>query len=181
MKRKYRLITAALILFIAGTVFAQEKFIDVREDMAKNLTQVKKLAGESKWEEAKAALLTAKDIWNNEVKTLILEDQNKEKRFSEYFNRMNKIETNLENVSVPLKGEDVVEIEKSVNAAIWSISHHPAGFNVPSREYTVGDWIFGLSIGFGTIILAIFFGLYLRRSFYKRYAKAGVKIERRGK
>jgi len=181
MKKIICLTAIILMLFVAGNAVAQEKFIDVREDMAKNLTQVKKLADEAKWEDAKTTLLTAKDIWANEVKTLILEDQNKGKRFSEYFDRLAVIETNLEDISSYLTAKDAAKTEETVNATIWSISHQPAGFKTPPQEYTAGDWIFGLSIGFGTIILAIVFGLYLRRSFYKRYAKAGVKIEGRAK
>jgi len=181
MKKIIYLIALMLALLVAGNAVAQEKFIDVREDMAKNLTQAKKLAGEANWKEAGALLATSNDTWNNEVKPLILEDQNGSKRFTEYFNRLAEIETNLSNIASALNKMDAEKAKEAVNATIWSISHQPAGFNAPYRAYTTGDWIFGLSIGFGTIFLSIWFGLYLRKSFYKRYAKAGVKLEGRGK
>ncbi len=177
MRRNICLLVLASVLMFTGRALAQEKFIDVREDMAASLTKVKESAAEGNWSVARENLNKAKDIWKDEVKGLILEDQGKGKRFQEYFDRINEIKTGLETVRQSLRRKKADAVKTAVNAVIWSISHQPRGFDVDPPRYTAWDWVFALTIGFGFIIFTIFFGLYLRRSFYRRYEKAGVKLE----
>ena len=168
----------AIFLFIALGVLsfalnsrAQEKFIDVRQEMANRLTAVKSAAAKTDWASALENLARAKDIWLGEVKPMINEGLKTDEKFSEYFKRMPEIEANLNSLAQILEDKNTEGIESKVNAVIWGISHHPRGFDVPNPRYSIWDWVFALGIGVGFCIFATFFGLYLRRSYYRRYKK----------
>lgn len=171
MRRIISLLAAATVLLLVQTTLAQEKFIDVRQEMADSLTEVKDAVSENNWASALESFNKAKDIWQNEVKPLIVEDNKTEKRFDEYFGRMNEVQEDLNKLGQLVQNKQSTEIESKVNAIIWGISHHPRGFDVPDRVYNVWDWVFGLGIGLGFCVFAVVAGLYLRRSYYRRYAK----------
>ena len=170
--RKIIPLVAVGALLLAQAAFAQERFIDVRQEMADNLTSVKTAAKNNDWAAAQNSFNKAKDTWQNEVKPLLIEDQKEEKpRFLEYFGRMNEVEENLSKLAHLLESRKDADIESQVNAIIWGISHHPKGFEVGPPKYSAWDWVFGLGIGLGWCVFATFFGLYLRRSYYRRYKK----------
>ena len=171
MRKLFFLFAFVVLLIFDRQSFAQEKFDETREEMASYLTSIKKAAKESIWDEALTSLKDAKNIWYNQIKVLIVQDQEKGKRFQEYFNRMDEIEANLDNIEKILDEKNLHEIESAINQTIWSISHHPRGFEVPKPKNTVWDWVFALTIGIGYCIGITFFGLYLRKSFYRRYKK----------
>ena len=171
MRKVILLLVAVSTLLLAQSAIAQEKIIDVRQEMADNLTSVKTAVKDNDWVAAQDSFDKAKDTWQNEVKPLLVEDQKEEKpRFQEYFGRIGEVEENLDKLAQLVAGRDA-EIESQVNAIIWGISHHPKGFDVGPPKYSAWDWVFGLGIGLGWCVFAIFFGLYLRRSYYRRYAK----------
>jgi hypothetical protein len=161
-------------LFFAQNAIAQEKIIDVRQNMADALTSVKTAVGQNDLAEALNSFNNAKDIWDNEVKPLLIEDEKIEKRFLEYFGRIDEVEEGLSGLAQSLAAKKNEEVETKVNAIIWSISHHPRGFDVPKPVYQWWDWAFGLSIGLGWCVFAVFFGLYLRRSYYRRYKRESI-------
>jgi hypothetical protein len=171
MRKIISLFAAATILFFAQNAIAQEKIIDVRQNMADALTSVKTAVSQNDWAEALSSFNSAKDIWDNEVKPLLTEDEKTDKRFLEYFGRIGEVEDGLSSLAQLLAAKNTEEIEPKVNAIIWSISHHPPGFDVPKPVYQWWDWAFGLGIGLGWCVFAIFFGLYLRRSYYRRYKR----------
>ncbi len=175
MRKIAPLLVAATILFLAQNAIAQEKIIDVRQNMANELTSVKTAVSGNDWAEALSSFNKAKDIWQNEVKPLLVEDEKAEKpRFLEYFGRIDEVEEGLSGLAQSLQSSKETEIETKVNAIIWSISHHPRGFDVPEPVYKWWDWVFGLGIGLGWCVFAIFFGLYLRRSYYRRYKRESI-------
>lgn len=163
---------AVMILFGPTLLQAQEKFIDVRQKMADKLTEVKVQTQAGNWEKAEVILAEASATWNTEVKPLILEGVKKDSQFQEYYNRISEVENELNKISQGIQSQDFEKVITSVNATIWAISHHPRGFDVPPPRYTVWDWVFALTIGLGFCIFAIWFGLYLRRSYYRRFPKA---------
>ncbi|MHC4104074.1 MAG: hypothetical protein ACYSR9_03980 [Planctomycetota bacterium] len=171
MTRITYLMAVVSVLLLAQTLLAQEKIIDVRQEMADNLTEVKEAAARDDWAGAQNSFNKAKQTWQNEVKPLLVEDQAGKKRFSEYFGRMDEVEAGLNDLTQLLQTKKQPEIESKVNAIIWSISHHPRGFDVPEPRYSTWDWVFGLGIGLGFCLFAVVFGLYLRRSYYRRYAR----------
>ncbi|UCF43409.1 MAG: hypothetical protein JSV99_00305 [Planctomycetota bacterium] len=171
MRKIIPLLVAATILLLAHNTIAQEKIIDVRQNMADALTSVKTAVSQNDWAEALSSFNSAKDIWADDVKPLLVEDEKTEKRFLEYFGRIGEVEDGLSSVGQLLAAKNTGEIEPKVNAIIWSISHHPRGFDVPAPVYKWWDWVFGLGIGLGWCAFAIFFGLYLRRSYYRRYKR----------
>ncbi len=171
-----RKITSAFItlvlLCLVQTVFAQEEIIETRQEMADQLSAVKKAAADSNWTGATDSFNKAKDAWQNQVKPILTEDSEKAKpRFTEYFDRIGEVEKGLDELGQILAGQKQGEVETKVNQIIWSISHHPKGFEVGPFTYSVWDWVFGLGIGGGFCVFAIVFGLYLRRSYYRRYKK----------
>lgn len=174
MRKIAPLLVAATILLFTQNAIAQEKIIDVRQNMANELTSVKTTVSGNDWAEALSSFNSAKDIWDNEVKPLLIEDEKTEKRFLEYFGRIDEVEEGLSGLAQSLAAKKNEEVETKVNAIIWSISHHPRGFDVPEPVYKWWDWVFGLGIGLGWCGFAIFFGLYLRRSYYRRYKRESI-------
>lgn len=174
MRKIILLLVAATILLLARGAVAQEKIIDVRQNMADALTAVKTAVSQNDWAEALSSFNRARDIWNDEVKPLLVEDEKTEKRFLEYFGRIGEVEDGLNSLGQILTAQSTQEVEPKVNAIIWSISHHPRGFDVPPPVYQWWDWVFGLGIGLGWCVFAIFFGLYLRRSYYRRYKRESI-------
>jgi len=171
MRKIILLLVVVSTLLLAQSAIAQEKIIDVRQEMADNLTSVKTAVKDNDWVAAQDSFDKAKDTWQNEVKPLLVEDQKEEKpRFQEYFGRIGEVEENLDKLAQLVESRGA-EIESQVNAIIWGISHHPKGFDVGPPKYSAWDWVFGLGIGLGWCVFATFFGLYLRRSYYRRYAK----------
>ncbi|MHC4068236.1 MAG: hypothetical protein ACYS18_05075 [Planctomycetota bacterium] len=170
--RKYKsLFIVAAFLILPCSLSAQEKFIDVRQEMADNLSEVKKNISADDWASALENFNKTKNIWSTEVITLLNEDQQTEKRFSEYFERINSIQADIDSLALLITQKKTDQIESKVNHIIWGISHHPQGFDVPDPVYTVWDWVFGLGIGLGFCVFITCFGLYLRKSYYRRYAK----------
>jgi hypothetical protein len=171
MRKIIPLLVVSTILLLAQNAIAQEKIIDVRQSMADSLTSVKTAVSQNDWAEALNSFNSAKDTWDNEVKPLLIDDEKTEKRFLEYFGRIDEVEEGLSSLAQSLAAKKNEEVETKVNAIIWSISHHPRGFDVPEAVYKWWDWVFGLGIGLGWCVFAIFFGLYLRRSYYRRYKR----------
>jgi len=170
--RKVPFLLAVMVLFFfAQTIVAQEKFIDVRQAMADSLTSVKTAVKNNDWDGALANFQKGKSTWEQEVKPMITEGVKTDTQYEEYFKRIAEIEGNLNNLAQSLEARKSEDIEPKVNAIIWGISHHPRGFAVPKPRYTAWDWVFGLGIGIGFCLLATVFGLYLRRSYYRRYKK----------
>lgn len=160
------------LLFLAPVLMAQEKFIDVRQKMADNLTEVKKaIRIHNNWEEAADYFNRVKSIWEGEVKPIIVEGIKRDSQFKEYFERMKQVDEDLSHLEQLLGNKTDQEIEQKANAIIWAISHHPRGFDVAKPRYSLWDWAFGLGIGIGFCLFATFFGLYLRRSYYRRYKR----------
>jgi uncharacterized membrane protein YvbJ len=81
MRRIISLLVAVAVLLLAQTLFAQEKIIDVRQEMADHLTEVKTAVSDNDWAKALSSFNKAKDVWQNEVKPLLIEDDKTEKRF----------------------------------------------------------------------------------------------------
>jgi hypothetical protein len=172
MRKAIFLFIALGVLSFVRNSLAQEKFIDVRQEMANRLTTVKTAAvAKTDWASALENFSKAKEIWESEVKPMINEGVKKDEQFREYFRRMPEIEANLNSLAQILEDKNTEGIESKVNAVIWGISHHPRGFDVPNPRYSIWDWVFALGIGVGFCIFATFFGLYLRRSYYRRYKK----------
>jgi len=146
MRKVILLLVAVSTLLLAQSAIAQEKIIDVRQEMADNLTSVKTAAKNNDWAAAQDSFDKAKDTWRSEVKPLLIEDEKTEKRFLEYFGRINEVEDGLNKLAQLVESRDA-EIESQVNAIIWGISHHPKGFDVGPPKYSVWDWVFGLGIG----------------------------------
>lgn len=167
-------ISAAFVLglWIASPpCFCQEKFNDVRQNMADLLTAVKEASRSGDLGSAGRDLSAAVKAWTEEVKPLVLEGVRTNDQFQEYFDRIPEVEGGLAALAGEIERGDARQVETRVNAVIWGISHHPRGFDIPQPRYTAWDWVFGLSIGIGFCILAVFSGLYLRRSYYRRYSR----------
>lgn len=174
-------VPAALLFalaFITQPVAGQEKFNDVRQVLADRLTAVKTAIREDDAAGAQDNLGEAKKIWEAEVKPMIVEGVKTNGQFQEYFDRIGEVETSLAALGAELEAGETQRIESLVNALIWAISHHPRGFDVPPPHYTIWDWVFGLSIGLGFCVFAVVFGLYLRRSYYRRYAGPGTEARK---
>ena len=171
MRKIMSLLKVFIILFFVQNIIAQERFIDVRQDMADNLSSIKIAVEKSDWEEARKSFQKALNIWQQEIKPMIVEGVKTDEQFQEYFDRLDEIDRDFQNLSQLLGNTEDSKIEAQVNALIWGISHHPRGFDVPNPRYSIWDWIFGLGIGIGFCLFAIFFGMYLRRSYYRRYEK----------
>jgi hypothetical protein len=169
-KAIFLLVTLGAICFVRNSL-AQEKFIDVRQEMANKLTAVKTAAAKNDWAAALENFTRAKEIWQGEVRPMITEGVKTNEQFREYFKRMAEIEENLNILVQILEGKNTEGIESKANAVIWGISHHPRGFDLPQPRYSAWDWVFALVIGLGFCIFATVFGLYLRKSYYRRYKK----------
>jgi hypothetical protein len=165
-------ILAALLLAAAPAALAQEKFIDVRQAMADDLTEAKAAVAKGDFDAARTSLDLGRQAWARDVKPLIEENAPQNADYKEYFDRIGPVETDLAAAAAALDARDPAGFEKRVNAAIWGISHHPRGFDVPAPRYTAWDWVFALAIGFGFCGFAVWFGLYLRRNYYSRYPRA---------
>jgi hypothetical protein len=168
---------AVPIAFVAGMLAAslnglcQEKFNDVRQSMADFLTAVKASSSSSDFATAGRNLAAAVRTWTEDVKPLIVEGVRTNDQFQEYYDRVPEVESGLEAISREIDLADRQAVETEVNSVIWAISHHPRGFDIPQPRYSAWDWVFGLSIGIGFLVLAIASGLYLRRSYYRRYSR----------
>jgi hypothetical protein len=168
----------SLFLLILGLALlttaaaAQEKFIDVRQAMADSLTAAKEAGTKADWAAARAALEKGADLWFKEIKPMINEGLSSNSDLQEYANRIAEVDGNLVAADAAVEARDAVLLSTKINAAIWGISHHPRGFDVPPPRYTAWDWVFALVIGLGFCALAIWFGLYLRKSYYSRYPRA---------
>jgi len=173
---KYSLFLSIFLLF-SSVLYSQERFIDVRQKMADALTQVKNDALLANWSKVETSLAEVENIWLTEVKPMITEEVKKDSQYQEYLNRLEEVEMNLNRLKETLKSRDQDKMETLVNATIWAISHHPRGFKVPPPRYSIWDWVFALTIGLGFCFLAIWFGLYLRRSYYRRFPK-GITVQR---
>ena len=158
------------LLAASSAGFCQEKFNDVRQAMADLLTAVKKDSAAADFSSADGNLAAARKVWNEEVKPLILEGVRSSDQFQEYFDRIPEVEAGFEEIAREIERREGQEVAVRVNAVIWAISHHPRGFDIPQPRYTAWDWVFGLSIGIGFCVLAVASGLYLRRSYYRRYS-----------
>lgn len=169
MKKVSFFILGAFFLLISQSAFSQEKFIDVRQKMADSLTSLKAAVKNNHLDLAISHFQKARQTWQQEVKPLVVEGVKTDEQYREYFNRMDEVEKNLNDLGQLLENNDDDQIESRVNAIIWGISHHPRGFDVPEPKYSLWDWVFALGIGIGFCIFAIFAGLYLRRSYYRRY------------
>jgi len=175
------------------TVVAQQDellFIEVRQELADILTSIKNAVKDNDWDNAQKSFDQAKDKWENKVKPLIVEGRTEEiekarnegmenpqdapGKLKEYSDRIGEVEGNLNKLAQLLISQEDDEIETTINAIIWAISHQPRGFDIPHRKYSVWDWVFGLGIGGGFCIFAVVAGLYLRRSYYRRYQKLGL-------
>jgi hypothetical protein len=157
---------------LAAAASAQERFIDVRQAMADALTAAKAAAGKGDWAAAAAAVESGRTIWTRDVKPLVLQGVKSDASFEEYAARVGEVEAAVEAAGAAVAAGNAAEAELRVNAAIWGISHHPRGFDLPAPRYSAWDWVFGLSIGLGFCAFAVWFGLYLRRSYYGRFPKA---------
>jgi hypothetical protein len=172
-----RIIRALPLALIVGLLtaspsgFCQERFNDVRQGMADLLTAVKTASSVADLDSAGRNLAAAGRAWTEDVKPLILEGVRTSDQFQEYFDRIPVVETGLAELAREIERGDLQEVDLRVNAIIWAISHHPRGFDIPQPRYTAWDWIFGLTIGIGFCILAVVSGLYLRRSYYRRYSR----------
>jgi hypothetical protein len=160
------------LLLLARSGLAQEKFIDVRQTMANALTAAKDAAKKGDWDGAAASLEKARSTWTEEVRPLIRESVKVDKDYQEYFDRIGEVESNLDAAAAAIVARSLADLEAKVNAAIWAFSHHPRGFSVPKPRYSAWDWVFGLGIGLGFCIFAVWFGFYLRCSYYSRFPKA---------
>ena len=172
MKKSFVVVAWLLFLLVIPTARGQEKFIDVRQNMADNLSGIKTAVKEADWDGALEKFRTARQIWEADVKPIITEGVKSDTQFQEYFDRIGEVEAGLNSTGQLLENRSAADIEAKINAIIWGISHHPRGFNVPNPRYTIWDWIFGLGIGLGFILFATVFGLRLRRSYYRRYLKS---------
>jgi len=175
MKTTARSLFFFLILGLAlltTAAAAQEKFIDVRQSMADSLTAAKAAGGKSDWTAARTALEKGAGLWIGEIKPMINEGLRSNADLQEYANRIAEVDGNLVAADAAVEARDAVQLSIKINAAIWGISHHPRGFDVPPPRYTAWDWVFALVIGLGFCALAIWFGLYLRKSYYSRYPRA---------
>lgn len=168
------LIAVIIVLCLAPNLMAQEelRFIETRQAMADNLTAVKETVNEQDWAKAKESFDKANEIWQNEVKP-ILDGPNTD-RYKEYTDRKGEVEANLNDLGQLLVDKADGRIEEKVNATIWALSHQPRGFDVGEPVYNAWDWVFALSIGIGFCIFIICFGLYLRRSYYRRYGRQNI-------
>jgi len=180
---------ASLLLFVHTANAKQDElaFIETRQKLADNLTAVKDSAKNNNWTNAQESLELAKKIWETDVLPMVMDGrkeeiekagqagvenpQDAEGKFKEYSDRIGEVEANLTKLPQLLTSQNAGEIETTINAIIWAISHQPRGFKVPHRTYSVWDWTFGLGIGLGFCLFAVVSGLYLRRSYYRRYQK----------
>jgi hypothetical protein len=165
------------IAFVMGVLMAshhgvcQERFNDVRQGMADLLTAVKTASSSADYDAARTDLAGALRVWTEDVKPFILEGVRTNDQFQEYFDRIPEVEAGLAEIAREIERGDRQAVESRANAIIWAISHHPRGFDIPQPRYTAWDWVFGLTIGIGFCILAVVSGLYLRRSYYRRYSR----------
>jgi hypothetical protein len=174
MTRVIKVLPIALVvglLSASPSGFCQERFNDVRQGMADFLTAVKTASNTGDFDSAGKNLSAAGRAWTEDVKPMILEGVRTSEQFQEYFDRIPVVETGLAELAREIEQGDQREVELRVNAIIWAISHHPRGFDIPQPRYTAWDWVFGLTIGIGFCILAVLSGLYLRRSYYRRYSR----------
>lgn len=194
MRKIIPLLVVVSILFFTENLIAQEEleFIETRQEMADSLTNIKDEVAvkTTNWVGAQDNFDEAKETWLSKVKPMIVEGRKKEVerqgeephgKYKEYFARISEVEGSFDDLAQLLKNKDlttvkvgekdVKKIDQKINAIIWGISHHPRGFDVPKPRYQWWDWVFGLGIGLGWCVFATFFGLYLRRSYYRRYGK----------
>lgn len=193
MRKFIILLVAVTLFFSVRTAFAQVDelaFIEERQAFADNLTAVKTAVRAGDWPLAQQNFDEARKGWESDVKPMIVEGRGaeiekarqagvenpeaEEGKLKEYSDRAGAIEENLNKIALLLQSKKSEEIEPTINATIWAISHQPRGFDIPHRTYSVWDWVFGLGIGLGFCVFAIITGLYLRRSYYRRYQRLGL-------
>jgi len=175
MKRVNLFLVIASVLLFGQAGVAQEKFNDVRQQMADSLTAVKTSLRADERAAAMEHFGNAKKIWETEARPMITEGMKTNNQFQEYFDRIAEVDGHFISLAQELESGGFEQIESRVNAVIWAISHHPRGFKVPNPRYTAWDWVFGLGIGIGFCVFAVVFGLHLRRSYYRRYKKQGAE------
>jgi hypothetical protein len=173
MRRVNLFLVIVIVLLLSQAGVSQEKFNDVRQQMADRLTAVKTSLQANDRGAAVGHFAEAKKTWEADVKPMIMEGVKTNNQFQEYFERMAEVDGHFVALGEELSSGGPQQVESRVNAIIWSISHHPRGFKVPPPRYTAWDWVFGLGIGIGFCTFAIGFGLHLRRSYYRRYQKQG--------
>jgi len=118
MKKILCLGTLLILLFFSRFSSAQEKFIDVRQNMADSLTGVKTAVKAGDWTAARRSFDKAKTAWTQDVKPLITEGVKTDAQFQEYFNRISEVEANMDAVAAGLEAQKADDIEAKVNAAI---------------------------------------------------------------
>jgi hypothetical protein len=190
MKKFIFLLVVGIPVFSIQTAFAQVDelaFIEIRQEFADSLTAVKNAVKANDWLLAQQSFDRAKKSWESDVKPIIVKGRKEEiekarqagvenpesepGKLKEYSDRIGAVEENLGKIAQFLTGQKGEEIEPTINATIWEISHQPRGFDIPHRTYSVWDWVFGLGIGLGFCAFAVVTGLYLRRSYYRRYRR----------
>src|SRR4030042_4269749 len=95
MKKSFVVVAWLLSRLVIPAARGQEKFIDVRQNMADNLSGVKTAVKEADWDGALEKFRTARQIWEVDVKPIITEGVKSDTQFQEYFDRIGEGEAGL--------------------------------------------------------------------------------------